>query len=167
MSSLSFKIWLPYCCHSISKSCLPLFDPMDCSMPGSSLSFTNSRSLFTHVHWAGDAIQPSHPLSSPSPPAFNLSQHQRRFQSVSCSHQVAKVLEFQLQHQLFQWIFRVDLRLTGLISLLSKGLSRDFSSTTTCKHQFGAQPSLGSNSHIHIWLLEKPQPWLDGPLLAK
>ena len=62
----------------------------------------------THVHWVGDASQPSHPVSSLSPPAFNLSQHQGLFQSVSCLHQVAKVLEFQLQHQLFQWIFRVD-----------------------------------------------------------
>ena len=61
-----------------------------------------------HVHWVGDAIQPSHPLSSPSPPTFNLSQHQGLFQWVSSSHQVAKVLEFQLQHQSFQWIFRTD-----------------------------------------------------------
>ena len=59
----------------------------------------------THVHWVGDAIQPSHPLSSPSPLAFNLSQHQGLFQWISSSHQVAKVLE--LQHQFFQWIFKV------------------------------------------------------------
>ena len=62
----------------------------------------------THVHWVCDAIQPSHPLSSPSPPAFNLPQHQGLFQWVSSSHQVAKGLEFQLQHQSFQWIFRTD-----------------------------------------------------------
>ena len=62
----------------------------------------------THVHWVGDAIQPSCPLSSPSPPVFNLSLHQDLFQWVSSSHQVAKVLEFQLQYQSFQWIFRVD-----------------------------------------------------------
>ena len=61
-----------------------------------------------HIHWVGDAIQPSHPLSSPSPPAFNLSQHQGLFKWVSSSHQVAKVLEFQLQSQSFQWIFRTD-----------------------------------------------------------
>ena len=65
-----------------------------------SLSITNSQ---THVHWVGDAIQPSYPLSSPSPPTFNLSQHQGLFKWVSSSHQVAKVLEFQLQHQTFQW----------------------------------------------------------------
>ena len=62
----------------------------------------------THVHWVGDAIQPSHPLSSPSPPTFNLSQHQGLFQWVSSLHQVAKVLELQLQHQSFQWIFGTD-----------------------------------------------------------
>ena len=62
----------------------------------------------THVHRVSDAIQPSHPLLSPSPPAFDLSQHQDLFQWVSSSHQMAKVLELQLQHQSFQWIFRVD-----------------------------------------------------------
>ena len=62
----------------------------------------------THVHWVSDAIHPSHPLSSPSPPALNLSQHQYLFQWVSFSHQVAKILELQLQHQPFQWIFMVD-----------------------------------------------------------
>ena len=63
----------------------------------------------------GDAIQPSHPLSSPSPPAFNLSQHQGLFKWVSSSHQTAKVLEFQLQHQSFQWIFRTDFLQDGLV----------------------------------------------------
>ena len=62
----------------------------------------------THVHWIGDDIQPSHPLSSPSPLAPSPSQHQGLFKLVSSSHQVAKVLEFQLQHQPFQWIFRTD-----------------------------------------------------------
>ena len=62
----------------------------------------------THVHQVGDAIQPSHPLFSPSQPAFNLSQYQRLFQGVSSLHQVAKVLEFQLQHHSFQRIFRTD-----------------------------------------------------------
>ena len=62
----------------------------------------------THVHHISDAIQPSHPLSSPSPPIFNLSQHQCLFQWVSSSHQVAKILEFQLQHQSFKWVFRTD-----------------------------------------------------------
>ena len=61
-----------------------------------------------HVHWVGDATKPSHPLLSPSPPSFGLSQHQGLFLGISSSHQVAKVLEPQLQHQSFQWIYRVD-----------------------------------------------------------
>ena len=73
------------------------------------LSITNSRSSLTHVHWVSDAIQPSHPLSSPSPPVPNPSQHQGLFQWVNSSHEVAKVLEFQLQHQSFQWTPRTDL----------------------------------------------------------
>ena len=69
----------------------------------------------TYARWVSDAIQPSHPLSSPTPPAFNLFQHQGLFQWVSSSHQVAKVLELQLQHQFFQWISRVDLPLDWLV----------------------------------------------------
>ena len=80
-----------------------------------SLSITNSWGLTqTYVHWGGDAIQPSHPLSSPAP-AFNISQHQGLFQWVSSSNQVAKILEFQLHHQSFQWIFRTELLWDGLI----------------------------------------------------
>ena len=71
--------------------------------PSQLLEFTQ-----THVHWVSDTIQPPYPLSSPSPPAFNLSQHQGLFKWVSSSHQVAKVLEFQLQHQSFHWISRTD-----------------------------------------------------------
>ena len=69
----------------------------------------------THIHWVSDAIQPSHPLSPPSPPVLRLSQHQFPFQWVGSSHQVAKVLELQLQHQSFQWIFRVDFLLDCLV----------------------------------------------------
>ena len=91
------------------------------------------------------------PLLYPSP-VFNLSQHQGLFKSVRSSHQVAKGLEIQLQHQAIQWVF--PLKLAGLI-LLSKGLTRVFSNTTVWKHQFfGVQLSLWSNSHIHRWLLE-------------
>ena len=93
---------------SVTQSYLTLFDPMDCSMPGLPVLHQLPEPAQTHVHWVSDAIQPSHPLSSPSPPAFNLSQHQGLFQWISSSKQVAKVLEFQLQHQSFQWIFRTD-----------------------------------------------------------
>ena len=78
------------------------------STPGFPVHHQLSELALTHVHWVGNAIQPSHPLSSCSPPAFSLSQHVSLFQWVSCSHQVAKVLEFQFQHQPFQWIFRKD-----------------------------------------------------------
>ena len=79
---------------------------MDCSTPGLPVHHQLLDLTQTHVHWVSDAIQPSHPLLSPSPPAFNLSQHQGLFKWVDSSHQVGKLLELQLQHQSFQWIFR-------------------------------------------------------------
>ena len=111
-----------------------------------SLSITNSRSSLKLVHWVGDAIQPSHPLSSPSFLDLSLSQNQGLSQWVSSLHQVAKLLE--LQHQSFQWCsglisFRID-----WFILQSKGLSRVFSSTTVWKHQF-------FGAHIGT-VLEKP-----------
>ena len=87
---------------------------MDCSTPGLPVRYQLLEFTQTHVHWVGDAIQPSHPLLSPSP-ALNLSQHQGLFKRVRSSHQVAKVLEFQLQHQSFQWIFRTDFLQDGLV----------------------------------------------------
>ena len=93
---------------SVAQSCLTLGDPMNSSTSGFPVYHQLLEFTQTHVHWVGDAIQPSHSLLSPSPPALNLSQHQGLFQWVSSLHQVAKVLEFQLQHQSFQWIFRTD-----------------------------------------------------------
>ena len=93
----------------VTQSCLTLCDLMDCSTPGFPVLHCLPALAQTHVHWVSDAIQASHPLLSPSPPAFRLSQHQGLFQWISSSHQVTKVLEFQLQHQSFQWIFRTDL----------------------------------------------------------
>ena len=92
---------------SVNQSCPTLCNPMDCSMPGLLVHHQLPEFTQIHVHWFGDAIQPAHPLSSPSP-AISLSQYQGLFQWVSSSYQVAKVLEFQLQHQYFQWIFRTD-----------------------------------------------------------
>ena len=83
---------------SVTQSCPTLCDPMDCSTPGLPVHHQLPEFTQTHVHWVSDAIQPSRSLLSPSPPAFNLSQHQGLFNWVSSSHQVAKVLEFQLQH---------------------------------------------------------------------
>ena len=92
----------------VSQSCPTLCDPMNCSMPGLSGHHQLSEFTQTHVHRVGDAIQPSHSLFSPSPPAPNPSQHHSLFQWVNSSHEVAKVLEFQLQHQSFQSTPRTD-----------------------------------------------------------
>ena len=94
---------------SVAQSCPTLCDPMNWSMSGLPVHQQFPESTQTHVHQFDDAIQPSPPLLSPSPPTLNLSQHQSLFQWVSSSHQVAKVLEFQLQHQSFQWTPRTDL----------------------------------------------------------
>ena len=93
---IQFK-WLNLC--TVTQSCLTLCHPMDYSTPSLPVHHQLPELAQTHVHWVGDAIQPSHLLSSPSPPAFNLSQHQGLFQWVSSLHQVAKVLELQFQHQ--------------------------------------------------------------------
>ena len=111
--------------------------PMDCSTPGFPIHHQLLELSQTHVQWVGDAIQPSHPLSSPSP-TFSLSQHQGLFQWVSSSNQVAKVIGVSalasvIPMNIQDWF---PLGWTGLISLLSKGLSRVFYCTTVQKHQF-------------------------------
>ena len=123
---------------SVGQSCPTLCDPMNRSMPGLPVHHQLPEPAQTHVHWVGDAIQPAHPLSSPSPPSLNLSQHQGFFQMnqfftsggqsirVSAS---ASVLPMNIQN----WS---PLGWTGWISLQSKGLSRVFSNTTVQKHQF-------------------------------
>ena len=93
---------------SVTLLCPILCDPMDCSTPGFPVYHQLPEFTQYRVHWISDAIQPSHHLSSPSPSTFNLSQHQGVFKWVSSSHQVVKILEFQLQHQSFLWIFRTD-----------------------------------------------------------
>ena len=137
---------------SVTQSCLTLCDPMDCSMPGFPAYHQLLEPAQIHVHWVNDDIQLSHPLSSPSPPAFNLYQHQGLFQWVSSSHEVAQcigtsasasVLPMNIQN----WFL---LGLIGLIPLQSKGLSRILSNTIVQQNQiFGAQLSLWPNSHIH------------------
>ena len=108
-------IWLSnpttgYKFSSVTESGLTLCDPMGCSTSGFPVHYQLQELAQTYVCWVNDAIQPYHPLSSPSLPAFNFSPYQGFFQWVSSSHQVDKVLElqFQLQHQSFQWIFRTD-----------------------------------------------------------
>ena len=105
---MPFYTYLHSCC-SVAQSCPTLCDPMDHSTPSLLVHHRLPEFNQTHVHWVGDAIQLAHSLSSTSPPVLNLSQHQGLFQWVSSSHQVAKVLEFQFQHQSFQWTPRTDL----------------------------------------------------------
>ena len=94
---------------SVTQLCPTLCNPMNRSMSGLSDHYQLPEFIQTHFHWIDDAIQPSHSLPSPSPPALNLSQHQGLCKWVSSSHQVAKILEFQLQHQCFQWTLSTDL----------------------------------------------------------
>ena len=112
-SIFSCGVWDLVTCQfsSVTQSCPTLCDPMICSTPGLPVHHQLPKFTQTHVHQVGDAIQPSHPLSSPSPPAPNPSQHQGLFQWINCSHEVAKVLEFQLQHHSFQRTPRTDLLL--------------------------------------------------------
>ena len=124
---------------SVAQSCPTLCDPMNRSMPGLPVHHQLPEFTQTHVHWVSDAIQPSHPLSTPFPPAFNLSLHQGLFQWLSSLHQVAKVLEFQLQHQSFQWTPRTDLLYDGLVGSpcsprdSQESSPRVFSNTTVWK----------------------------------
>ena len=91
---------------------------MDCSMPGFPGHHQLPEPTKTHVHWVSNAIQPYHPLLAPSPPALSLSQHQDLFKWISSSHQVARILEFQLQHRSFQWIFKTDFLRIDQLDLL-------------------------------------------------
>ena len=125
---------------------------MECSTSDFSILLYLKQFVQIHVHSASDTIQPSHPLRPPSLSAFNSSQCKGHFQRVSSSHQVAKVWSFGLTiSSSKEYSGFISLRLTGLISVLSKRLPRVFSNTTIQRHQFfRAQPCLWSNSHIHI-----------------
>ena len=144
--------------HSVAQSCPILCDPMNCCTPGLPVHHQLPEFTQTHVHQVSDAIQPSHPLSSPSPPAPNPSQHQsfpvsRLFAWGGQSTRVSALASF-LPKKSQGWS---PSERTGWISLQSKGLSRAFSNTTVQKHQFfGTQLSSQSNSHIHTWSQEKP-----------
>ena len=144
--------------RSVAQSCLTLWDPMNCSPPGFPDHHQLPELAQTHVDWVSDDFQPSNPLSSPSPPAFNLSQHQ------ALSNESVLCLRWPKY-----WSFRSSIspskeysgliffRMTGEISLQYKGLSRVFSNTTAQTHQFfSAQLSLYFNCHIHTLLLGKP-----------
>ena len=143
---------------SVAQSSLSLWS-MICSRPGFPVHHLLPGPAQTHVRRVSDAMQPSHPLSSPSPLIFSLSQHQGLSQWVSSLHQVAKVSDFRTRNHVLpmnieDWFL---LGWSGVIFLQSKTLSRVFSNTTIQKHQFfSTQLSSWSNSHIHTWLLENP-----------
>ena len=140
---------------SVAQLCLTLWKPMNRSTPGLPVHHQLPESTQTHVHWVGDAIQPSHPPSSPSPPALNLSQHQGLFNESALHIRRPKYWSFSFNISpphpgLIS--FRMEI---AWISLQSKGLSRVFFNTWVQRHQlFWAQLSLQSNSHIHTLLLE-------------
>ena len=156
--SLCSQRWKALSVSSVSQSCLTLCDPMNHSMPGLPVHHQLPEFTQTHVHWVSDAIQPSHPLSSPYPPAANPSQHQsfpmsQLFtlwgQSIAVSALASFLSKKSQRWSPSEW--------TGWISLQSKGLSRVFSNTTVQKYRFfGIQLYSHSNSPIHTWLLEKP-----------
>ena len=127
---------------SVTQLCLILCDPTDCSTPGFPVHHQTLELTQAHVHRVGDAMQLSHPLSSPSPPTFNLSQHQGLFKWVSSSHRWPKYWSFSISPS-NEYSGLISFRMDWLDLLQSKGLSRVFSHTTVQKHQFfSAQLSL-------------------------
>ena len=141
----------------VTQSCSTLCDSMNCSTPGLPVHHQLPEFTQTHVHQVGDAIQPSHPLLSTSP-APNPSQHQSLCQWVNSSQEVARLLEFQLQHRSFQWTHRTDLLYNGLVgSPYSPRDSQEPSPTPQFKTSILQCSAFSqSNSHIHTWLPEKP-----------
>ena len=155
---------------SVAQSCPTLCDPMNRSTPGLPVHHQLPEFAQTHAHRVGDAIQPSHPLLSPSPPAPNPSQHQGLFQWVNSSHEVAEVLEFQLQHQSFQWTPRIDLLQDGLVGSPCSPRNSQESSPTP---QHSSKASI--LRHSAFLTVQLSQLYIttgkiigpDGPLLAK
>ena len=136
---------------SVTQSCPTLCDPMNRSTSGLPVHHQLSESTQTHVRWIGDAIQPSHPLSSPSPPILNLSQHHGLFR-VSSLHQVAKVLELQLQNQSYQWTPRTDCLQDGLVGSTCSPRDSQESSPT---------PQLKSvNSSVLSFIVQLSHPYM-------
>ena len=143
---------------SVAQSCPTLCEPMDCSTPALPVHHQLPESTQIHVHWVGDAIQPSYPLSSPSPPALNLSSIRVFSNESALRIRWPKCWSFSFNiSPSNKHPGLVSFRMDWWISLQSKGLSRVFSNTTVQKHQFfSAQLSSQTNSHIHTWPLEKP-----------
>ena len=124
---------------------------MDCSTPGFPVLHYLLEFAQIYVHWVSGAIQPYHPLSPPSPSALNLSQHPGLFQRVGSLHQVAKVLQFQLQHPSNEYSEFISFKINWFDLLVVQGTLKSLLQKTTVQKRqfFGVQPSLWSNSHIH------------------
>ena len=136
---------------SVAQSCPTLCDPMNCSTPGLPVHYQLPEFTQTRIHWLSDGIQPSHPLLSPSSTAPNPSQHQSLFQWANTSHEVAKVLEFQLQHHSFQRNPRADLLQNGLVgSPCSPRDSQESSSTPQFKRINSSALSLLHSPHALV-----------------
>ena len=154
MAGLEF--YLPF--SSVAQSCLTLCNPMNCSMPGLPVHHQLLELTQTHVHQVGDAIQPSHPLSSPSPPAPNPCQHQSLFQWVKLfawggqSTGVSASASVLQEHPGL-----ISFRMHWLDLLAVQGTLKSLLQHHSSKASvFSAQPSLWCNSHIHTWPMEKP-----------
>ena len=141
----------------VTQSCLTLCNPMYCSTPVLSVHHQLLESTQTQDHWVGDAIQQSHPLSSPSPLTFNLSRHQSLFQRVSSSYQVAKLLDFSFSTSPSnEYSGLISFRINWFDLLVIQGTLESLLQHHSSKASILRQSALESNSHIHIWLLEKP-----------
>ena len=143
------------CCCSVTQLCPVLWNPMDCSTPGSSILNCLLAFAQIHVHWVSDGTQPSHPLS-PLSPALDLSQHHGLFQELALHISWPKYWSFSISPS-NEYSGLISFRIDWFDLLAIQGLWRVFSNTTIWKHQFfGTQPLLWSSSHIRTWLLEKP-----------
>ena len=149
------NLWTFVLFCSVTQLCPVLWNPMDCSTPGSSILNCLLEFAQVHVHWVSDGTQPSHPLS-PLSPALDLSQHHGLFQELALHISWPKYWSFSISPS-NEYSGLISFRIDWFDLLAIQGLSRVFSNTTILKHQFfGTQPLLWSNSHICTWLLEKP-----------
>ena len=160
--SMKQSNWLRSSVQSLSR--VWLCDPMDCSIPGFPVYHQLPEFTQAHVHWISDAIQPSHPLSSPSPTALNLSQHQGLFQWVSSSHQVAKVLEFQFQQLTSVSDCSHLYFLSAMHVFLMKLLNSSSQAVLMGCHKGASPDHVWSDSFLIIWISNKDevmwlQPW--------
>ena len=160
------KTQIDICCYTVTQSCLTFCDPMDCSRPGFPVLHHLLEFSQTHVHRVSDAS--NHLILRPSPPAFNLSQHQGLFQWVCFWHQVAKVLELQLQHQSSsEYSELISFRTAWFDILAVQGTLKSLFQHHSWKASLLQLSAFFIVQLSHPWLLEKPQPWLDGHLFAK